>query len=295
MANPAPTLGQLRGPLVNSDGTATPDFTRKLQQWESKLSYTINQLGQITGNTQIAGRTEGVGTTLQNVDSGGVITANGIDFARSYLHKILDNIADGTVYARVVVGALTANQVDFAKAGVINKITDNLTDGTGSPLAGGKTAYAALVASAPTTGQTIRFNGSNWLPVAIAQSLANASHQWLNSYNAATGAFTQSQPAFADISGTVANSQLPAASVPLSGTSAGLGGSAMTVGQRITATVTVTGATTGMVPMCSPTADPGPGFIWSAFVSSANTVTVCLTAVLAGTPTATTYAVRILQ
>jgi hypothetical protein len=35
---------------------------------------------------------------------------------------------------------------------------------------------------------------------ALAQTLAAVSHKWLNSYNAATGAFTQSQPASSDLS-----------------------------------------------------------------------------------------------
>lgn len=212
MSKPASTLAVIRAPIVNSDGTASRDFTKKLQEWESKLSYTINQLGQITPNTQVQGRTDGIGTTLQNIDSTGIVTASGVDFARNYTNKVLDNIADGTAYARVVITALTANKVDFAKSGVINKTTDNLTDGIGNPLAGGKTAYAAMVASAPTSGQTLRFNGTNWLPVAIAQTAASTAHQWLNSYNATTGAFTQSQPAFADISGTATASQVPALS-----------------------------------------------------------------------------------
>jgi hypothetical protein len=36
-------------------------------------------------------------------------------------------------------------------------------------------------------------------------------HQWVASYNAGTGAFTLTQPSFADISGTLSTSQLPAA------------------------------------------------------------------------------------
>ena len=42
------------------------------------------------------------------------------------------------------------------------------------------------------------------------------SHEWLSVYNSTTGIFTQSQPAFSDISGTLTNAQLP-----LSGATAG--------------------------------------------------------------------------
>jgi hypothetical protein len=56
------------------------------------------------------------------------------------------------------------------------------------------------------------FDGTNWETtdlMVLAQTIAAVSHEWLNSYDAMTGSFTQSQPAFTDISGTVAASQLP--------------------------------------------------------------------------------------
>ena len=37
----------------------------------------------------------------------------------------------------------------------------------------------------------------------LPQTIAAVSHKWLNSYNATTGLFTQTQPAYSDISGTV--------------------------------------------------------------------------------------------
>jgi hypothetical protein len=43
-----------------------------------------------------------------------------------------------------------------------------------------------------------------------AQAKASVASQWLNSFSTATGQFTSSQPAFTDISGTIAGSQLPA-------------------------------------------------------------------------------------
>lgn len=73
-----------------------------------------------------------------------------------------------------------------------------------------------------------------------------------------------------------------------------MGGSAMTAGQRLTATITITGAAVGMAVACSPSADPGAGFVWHAYVSAANTVTVCVTCVAAGTPTSTTYTARLI-
>ena len=47
----------------------------------------------------------------------------------------------------------------------------------------------------------------------LANTEAPVSHEWLASYNATTGNFTQSQPSFADISGNLAEAQLPTAGV----------------------------------------------------------------------------------
>jgi hypothetical protein len=60
------------------------------------------------------------------------------------------------------------------------------------------------------------FDGTNWKTSALLVIPANTpavASEWLASYNAATGAFTQTQPAFTDISGTVAASQLPTPTV----------------------------------------------------------------------------------
>lgn len=78
-----------------------------------------------------------------------------------------------------------------------------------------------------------------------------------------------------------------------SGTSASIGGGALVAGACAGTTVTVTGATTAMVVEISPVADPGTGNYWQGFVSAANTVTTRICAAVAGTPTATTYNVRV--
>lgn len=84
-------------------------------------------------------------------------------------------------------------------------------------------------------------------------------------------------------------------SVGLSGTTSNIGGSALAVGACSSGTVTITGATTSMVAQASPVTYPGDGNVWSAYVSAANTVTVKVCAIVAGTPTASNYNVRVLQ
>jgi hypothetical protein len=85
--------------------------------------------------------------------------------------------------------------------------------------------------------------------------------------------------------------------LPLSGTTGSIGGSALTAGQCATGTVTVTGATTSMVAAVSPAGgtSPGTGYVWQGQVTSSNTVTVSVCAIAAGTPTSTTYNVRVIQ
>jgi len=165
-------------------------------------------------------------------------------------------------------------------------------------LAGATVNNVASLTLAVNQWMLIFFDGLNWwaLTFTIPQTLAKITHQWLDSYSSVTGLFTQSQPAAADLSnGTTGTGAVVLASkLPLTGTSGSLGGSAMTVGQTVTINVTVTGATTSMVPVVSPQTYPGDGFDWDAYVSAADTVTVRLTCVLAGTPVASLYNVRVI-
>lgn len=71
----------------------------------------------------------------------------------------------------------------------------------------------------------VAFDGTNWfasaLPVVPVNTPGVAS-EWIASYNAATGAFTLSQPAFSDIGGNLATSQLPTAGLSVTITTAAL-------------------------------------------------------------------------
>lgn len=96
-------------------------------------------------------------------------------------------------------------------------------------------------------------------------------------------------------SGTIPSARLPANAVTLSGTSGSIGGGALIAGQCASGTATVTGATTSMVALADPNTYPGDGTIWDAQVTSANTVTTKVCAIIALTPTASTYNIRVLQ
>jgi hypothetical protein len=84
----------------------------------------------------------------------------------------------------------------------------------------------------------------------------------------------------------------------LSGTTLAIGGSSLNPGYCTSGTATVTGATTSMVAIASPTADPlatgtPNGLAIWAYVSAVNTVTVEVCAIVMTTPVSTTYNVRV--
>lgn len=81
----------------------------------------------------------------------------------------------------------------------------------------------------------------------------------------------------------------------LSGLTGSIGGGALLAGACTSGTVNVTGATTSMVALADPNTYPGDGIIWDGQVTSAGVVTVKVCAILALTPTVSTYNVRILQ
>jgi hypothetical protein len=85
----------------------------------------------------------------------------------------------------------------------------------------------------------------------------------------------------------------------LTGVTGSIGGSQLSSGQCASGTVNITGATTLMTAVASPSGNPLPDSnhglsIW-AFVSAANTVTVEVCAVITTTPVSTTYNVRVSQ
>ena len=96
-------------------------------------------------------------------------------------------------------------------------------------------------------------------------------------------------------SGNVDGTDWKTVYMPLSGVSGSIGGGALAGGACASGTVSITGATTSMVATADPNTYPGDGAEWQAYVSAAGTVTVKVCALVALTPTASTYNVRVLQ
>ncbi len=80
----------------------------------------------------------------------------------------------------------------------------------------------------------------------------------------------------------------------LTGTTGSIGGGVLTAGSCTSGTVAVTGATTAMGVIATPVTYPGDGSTWLAYVSAGGTVTVKVCALVAVTPGASTYNVRVI-
>ena len=177
---PAPTLAILRSPIVDSNGMLTWTGIKQFQEWGTQLANGLDQIGNFIGNlqptVQIVNKPGTIGSITSNINAAGTVVNDGVDFAQPYL----------------------------------NKDTDHIADGTGSPLAGGKIAFLAL--ASPISGNILEWDGASWNWVPRAHTKAPASSQWLASYDQTTGNFDQSQPAFTDISGTATAAQIPALS-----------------------------------------------------------------------------------
>lgn len=81
----------------------------------------------------------------------------------------------------------------------------------------------------------------------------------------------------------------------LTGTTSAIGGGLLLAAGCTSGMATVTGATTAMTAAASPVTYPGDGAQYQAYVSSANTVTVKVCALLALTPVSSVYRVRVIQ
>jgi hypothetical protein len=104
-----------------------------------------------------------------------------------------------------------------------------INGGASLSLLQGQTVYAAC-------------DSTNWITTAIQvapQNTPAVAHEFLTAYNASTGAFTQAQPAFTDISGAATSAQVPALSA-LSGQ--------ITTSQLPSAGITVTITTAQLTP-----------------------------------------------
>jgi hypothetical protein len=68
-----------RSPIVGDDGAPKFQFLKTLQDWQTRINAGLGQLGELIGtfngliaaSAKIEGRTEGIGTTVSNIDVAG--------------------------------------------------------------------------------------------------------------------------------------------------------------------------------------------------------------------------------
>lgn len=87
MSNP-PTFRAIQEAIVGPDFRPTWAFLKKLIEFEQKLNGTLTLLGQINAAAKVAGRSEGIATTLSKLNANGLVldadqvAADGATFKR---------------------------------------------------------------------------------------------------------------------------------------------------------------------------------------------------------------------
>ncbi|WP_348269752.1 hypothetical protein P8936_16515 [Edaphobacter paludis] len=156
MTKPASTFIPSRSPIADSNGMATWSFVQILIGWDTKLNNGLNSTGQLIGNidpaTRVLPRVEGLGITLQNVSSTGVVQSAGLFSATT--------LAQGAV----VMPAGAAN--NHLGTAAIHSATDFDAAGSASTEAGAAQANAeahadAVAATAQSNAEGFASNASN--------------------------------------------------------------------------------------------------------------------------------------
>src|ERR1700739_189610 len=115
-----------------------------------------------------------------------------------------------------------------------------------------------------------------------------------NSLGGNANGLTTITQAASDNTTNIATDAFVKANRPLTGTTGSIGGAALAAGQCASGTVSVTGATTNMAVVATPVTYPGDGMAWRPYISSWGVVTFRVCGDVAGSPTASTYNVRVI-
>lgn len=156
---PPSTFIATRAPIADKTGMATWSFVKILQGWDTRLNNGLTTLGQLQGEisalTKISGRTEGIGTTVGNVDATGVMASPGMVAATA--------AAQGAV---ILPAGATGNTLGTAAMA---------TAASFDPAGGAAAAQAAAQAHADSVAATAQANAQ-----AFASNAANIAAGNLN-------------------------------------------------------------------------------------------------------------------
>jgi len=234
MTDPTPTY---QGPAI--DPSIPWEVKVHLQQIYQKLgnhvqgiSLLSNKVSAIvTGATTITEQFSGSGSSGGGSSSSPIGQVNNLTGLTSYTTVAGDNgaliiLSDASSIALTLAAGSVPYFIMVANLG-----TGNATLTPAAPPVGTSTiSYAGNLAASSMPllagyGAIVGFDGNNWFALTepiVPINTPAVTHEWLASYNSSTGAFTQTQPAFADISGNLATSQLPTAGISATITTAQL-------------------------------------------------------------------------
>lgn len=258
--------GNLTGPYLNT--SAQPDICLSGSPIGAATQVTCNGWS-IDGSGNMAANSVAAPSAIFTATGGNALLATGV--ASSYAVRIVGSSTASASKGAIVLAGTNASDSALQVTNQANTITFLNIFGDGGTIVGSPTGSDKGLGS------------------------LNAVTLWQNGVALAASATTDTTNATNISSGTIATARLPASSVTLAGTSGSIGGGALIAGQCASGTATVTSATTSMVALADPNTYPGDGTIWDAQVTASNTVTVKVCAIIALTPTSSTYNVRVLQ
>lgn len=151
------------------------------------------------------------GVTAFNTITGSVIYFPSLGFVNDQLGNLSYMTVQGDSGQKIIVGDSTPVTVflDSSMSAPWFAFIDNDSSTIASLVpSSGSSVYGATQIAAGGSG-VIFFDGTNFWAGASPGNITKVSSQWLDSYSASTGVFTQSQPAFSDISGVASYPQIP--------------------------------------------------------------------------------------
>ena len=218
---------------ANVSGKCEPEVEQALRDHDNNflsLKQSIASINsQLTTATATSTSSTAASSSSSTTTTGGSTSTSTITNIASTILGFVNDQTGQTAYATlqadygkcIVLDDASAVAVTLSASGFTTPwYADFLNLGAGTATLtpeSGVISYAGHIgaASMPITQgyfATVYYDGANFwaelVPI-VPKTIIAAAHEWLNSYDATTGSFTQTQPAFTDISGVAAPAQLP--------------------------------------------------------------------------------------